>query len=250
MAVASAKAKRTLLFNFNNRARPETVEMMRHIQQGAVGRVNSAQAKWVRRCGIPGFGGWFTSKSDAGGGALIDLLHMIDLAFYFMGCPEPNWVLASTFSDFIGDRSFKGPWGIKDVTDGITDVENACHGAITFREGQIITFQTSWAELIKQEEVSVSFQGTKAGGQLRRSFGIDGVDGTSFDTNELYTQSVSTVLDVARDETMGRVRSASNFINVVEGKEIPFNTPAQAVDLMRIIDAAYESARTGRPAKC
>jgi predicted dehydrogenase len=30
----------------------------------------------------------------------------------------------------------------------------------------------------------------------------------------------------------------------------PLNTPDQALKLMRIIDAAYASARTGRPMKC
>jgi predicted dehydrogenase len=254
LATAAAKAKRTLMFDFNNRARPESFAMMDYIRQGAVGRVNSAQARWIRRTGIPGFGGWFTSRAMSGGGPLIDLLHMLDLGLYFMGYPEPEWVLAQTFSDFIADKSFKGPWGISDVAAGATDVESACHGFVRFKGGQVISLQISWAEMVKREEVSVTFQGAKAGGLVKRLFGIDGLDQTATDVCELYVQengrSVNRTIVVPPDETMGRVRSAANFVRTLAGEEEPLNTPAQAVVLMRIIDAAYASARAGRPVRC
>src|SRR5512141_860190 len=123
MAALAKKMMLSLMFNFNNRARPESFAMMEYVRQGQVGRINSAQAKWIRRTGIPGFGGWFTTRALSGGGPLIDLLHMLDLALWFMDYPEPAWVLAQTFRDFIHDRSFKGPWGIPDVARGVTDVE-------------------------------------------------------------------------------------------------------------------------------
>ena len=187
--IAAAKAaRRKLMFNFNNRARPESYAMMKYIEQGVTGRINSAQAKWIRRTGIPGFGGWFTNRALSGGGPLIDLLHMLDLALYFMGYPDPEYVLAQTFGDFIKDKSFKGPWGIPDVAKGVTDVENAAHGFVKFKTGQVISLQISWAEMVKREEVSVIFQGTKAGGMVRRLFGIDGLDETATDTCELYVQ--------------------------------------------------------------
>ncbi len=251
MKDAAERAKKTLMFNFNNRARPESYAMREYLADGSVGRINSCQAKWIRRCGIPGFGGWFTTKALSGGGALVDLLHMIDLGIHFMGYPEPAHVLARTYDDFIKDKGFKGPWGIPDVEKGIVDVEAAAHGFVTFKTGQALTFHISWAELNKGEEVSVSFQGTKAGGLVQRLFRTDGDDGSAVDALELYTQehgrSVNRSVVVAPDETMGRARSAMNFIRAIEGKEAPLNTPAEAVSLMRIIDGAYESARTGKP---
>ncbi len=248
---AAAKTKRKVLFNFNNRARPESQTMMNYIRQGVVGKINSAQAKWIRRTGIPGFGGWFTTKDLAGGGALIDLLHMVDLAMYFMGYPEPRHVLGQTFSDFIHDRQFKGPWGIPDRADGVTDVENAAHGFVTFKTGQVLSLQVSWAEMVKREEVSVVFQGTKAGGKVERLFGIDGLDNTAIDTCELYVQengnTVNRTITCAPCEDMGRIGSAANFIEALEGKAAPLNTPEQALRLMQVIDGIYASARSGRP---
>jgi len=248
---ASQKSGKKVMFNFNNRARPESQAMMKYVAAGQVGKINSAQAKWIRRTGIPGFGGWFTTKELSGGGPLIDLLHMVDLAMYFMGYPEPAQVLGQTFNDFIEDKSFKGPWGIPDRVGGVTDVENAAHGFVMFKSGQVLTLQVSWAEMVKREEVSVVFQGTKAGGKVERLFGIDGLDNTAIDTCELYVQenghSVNRSIVTPACEDMGRIASAANFIEAIEGKAAPLNTPEQALRLMQVIDAIYASAKTGKP---
>ncbi len=251
MISAAEKAGKKLMFNFNNRARPESIAMKGYVDDGTIGTINSAQAKWVRRMGIPGFGGWFTQRELAGGGAVIDLLHMLDLSMYFMGYPEPSHVLANTFDTFMGDPAFKGPWGIPDVEGGITDVEAAAHGFVTFKTGQVLSVQISWAEMVKREEVSVVFQGTGAGGKVERLFAVDGDDATALDTCELYVQeqgnSVNRTIVAEPCEDMGRIRSATNFILALEGKEDPINTPDQALALMQIIDAIYESAKTGAP---
>jgi len=251
MIAAAEKSGKVLMFNFNNRARPESQAMMKHIADGTVGRINSAQAQWIRRTGIPGFGGWFTTKELSGGGPVIDLLHMIDLALYFMGYPEPAHVLGQTFDDFITDKAFKGPWGIPDNADGKTDVEAAAHGFVTFKSGQVLSLRNSWAEMIEREVVSVVFQGSRAGGRVERLFGSDGLDDTAIDTCELYTQeegkSVNQKIETEPCEDMGRIASAANFVETIEGSAAPLNTPQEALKLMQIIDALYQSAETGAP---
>ncbi|MFN0077004.1 MAG: Gfo/Idh/MocA family protein [Prosthecobacter sp.] len=251
MITAADKAGKKLMFNFNNRARPESQAMKSYCEDGTVGTINSAQAKWIRRTGIPGFGGWFTTKELSGGGPVIDLLHMIDLALYFMGYPEPAHVLANTFDTFITDKNFKGPWGIPDRADGTNNVEAAAHGFVTFKTGQVLTLQVSWAEMVMREEVSVVFQGTKAGGKVERLFGRDGLDETAIDTCELYVQenghSVNRSITTPACEDMGRIGSAANFIHAIEGKATALNTPEQALRLMQVIDAIYASANTGKP---
>ena len=251
MIAAAEKSGKVLMFNFNNRARPESQAMMKHIEDGTVGRINSAQAQWIRRTGIPGFGGWFTTKELSGGGPVIDLLHMIDLALYFMGYPEPAHVLGQTFDDFITDKAFKGPWGIPDNADGKTDVEAAAHGFVTFKSGQVLSLRNSWAEMIEREVVSVVFQGSRAGGKVERLFGSDGLDDTAIDTCELYTQeegkSVNQKIETEPCEDMGRIASAANFVETIEGSAAPLNTPQEALKLMQIIDALYKSAESGSP---
>ena len=254
MVEAAKKARKRLMFNFCNRARPESAAIRTEIDSGRFGKVNSAEALWIRRTGIPGFGGWFTTKALSGGGPVIDLLHGIDLALWFMGYPEPEYVLARTFDDFIRDRRFRGPWGIPEREDGTCDVEAAAYGFVTFKGGSCLTLRNSWAEMVKREEMSVTLQGTKEGAMLRRHFGKDGHDETAEDACEIYRMTAKGArkdgsLTDRRDEAMGRVRCAENFVRTLQGREKPLSDPAEAVKLMRIIDAVYASAKSGRPVK-
>jgi len=254
MAKTAAKSGKRLLFDFCNRARPESETIRREILSGRLGRVNSAEALWVRRTGIPGFGGWFTTKALSGGGPVIDLLHGVDLALWFMGYPEPAYVLARTFDDFICDRRFRGPWGIPVKEDGICDVEAAATAFVTFKDGSCLTMRSSWAEMVEREEMSVSLQGTKEGVRLRRLFGQDGIDSTAVDSCDVFRQTAQGArkdgpLTTKRDEAMGRIRAAENFIRVLQGREDPLTDPSEAVTLMKIVDAIYRSSKTSRPVR-
>ena len=251
MKNAADRSGRLLMFNFNNRARPEVEAMMSYINDGTVGRINSVQAMWIRRTGIPGFGGWFTDRSRSGGGPVIDLLHAADLGLYFMGFPEPEYILAAAYSDFAEDRSFKGPWGIPDNAEGKNDVETASHAFITFKGGQTMFLRNSWAEMNRNEICSVVFQGQKAGGKVERFFNEEGIDNTADDSCELYTHEhdrpVNRTIVFRPDVSMGRERNAANFVRAVQGEEKPLNTAEQACRLMRIVDGLYASASSGEP---
>ncbi len=251
MRDAAEQSGKILMFDFNNRARPESQAMMRHIKEGRAGRINSAQAQWIRRAGIPGFGGWFTTRALSGGGPVIDLPHMLDLALYFMGYPEPEYLLGVTFSDFMDNKAFKGPWGIPDSAKGVTDVESSAHAMLTFKTGQSLMIRNSWAEMNEREIVSVTFQGTKAGGKVERIFEIDGIDETSIDTCRIFTEEFGNHIDlnikIEKDEAMGRTANASNFVYALEGKAEPYNKPGEALILMKVIDAMYESASLKKP---
>jgi len=249
MADAAREAMLVLMFDFNNRHRPESQILKEMVFDGKL--INSAQAYWVRRAGIPGFGTWFTDKKQSGGGPLIDLLHMLDLALWFMDYPEPAWVMGNTFDTFQGDETFKGPWGIADGT-GPTNTETAAHGYVRFATGQCLTVHNSWAELVERERVGVELQGSRLGAQLLRIFNKDGIDDTAVDRLKIFRQGAFGCRDNANigfmpDPDMGRVASAAHFVDVLEGREKPINTPAEAVTLMRIIDAMYRSARQGSP---
>jgi predicted dehydrogenase len=94
---AARKADRAVHIAFTQRERGDVQALKRHIEEGNLGRIYHAKATWMRRNGIPGMGGWFTSKELAGGGPLIDLgVHMIDMAIYLMGEPEVQTVSCAT----------------------------------------------------------------------------------------------------------------------------------------------------------
>jgi predicted dehydrogenase len=251
MIEAAKKLNRHLMFDFNNRFRPESQEIIRRVRADFFGRINSAQAIWVRRSGIPAAGSWFTNRAISGGGALIDLLHMIDLSLYFMGYPDPRYVLSQSFTDFMDDPTRRSAYGVANGND-VVDVESATHAIITFETGQILHCRCSWAEMVKEERCFVSFQGQKAGAEVSRLYRHNGGE-TVTGTYEIYSQqngeSVDERPEVPFDGTMGRVAAARNFVEATLDKAEPLVDSSEAYKLMRIIDAIYLSAREKRPVK-
>jgi predicted dehydrogenase len=259
MKEAAERAGKVLMFGFNNRARADVQALMKHIKRDELGKINSAQAIWTRRRAIPGFGSWFMKKKLSGGGAVIDLIHVLDLTLYFMGYPHPEWVLAKTFNNFASDPAFQAPWSAPNWEGGSVDVETAAHALITFKTGQVLYLRNSWADMVKfAEDISVDLQGTKAG--LKVSMQIETYGGKTESSEmdalnkcEIYTMEnghpVDKTVKVDLDPDMGRERSLMNFVNVVAGKEKSLNDPAEAVILMKIIDALYKSAETNAPIK-
>ena len=71
------------------------------------------------------------------------------------------------------------------------------------------------------------------------------------DTCEVYSQenvnSVNRVSASTAGEDMCRSGADANFIEAIQGKAAPLNTPEQALRLMQVIDAIYKSAQTGKP---
>ncbi|HOJ11889.1 MAG TPA: Gfo/Idh/MocA family oxidoreductase, partial [Clostridiales bacterium] len=81
MKEASEKSGKMLMVMRNNRFADFAQYLKKYIEDGNLGEIYAAKCGWIRRRGIPGKGGWFTTKAQSGGGPLIDLgVHMIDLA--------------------------------------------------------------------------------------------------------------------------------------------------------------------------
>lgn len=168
---------------------------------------------------------------------------MIDLALWFMDYPEPEFVLAQTTHDFMDDPDFHGSWGSVVSATGTTDVESACHGFVRFKTGQVLSIHNSWAELVKEEDIFVALQAKKTGVRIRCVNGQNSC--------ELYAQKNGVSMDKSyrfqHDHDMGRTRAPENFIRTLNGEAEPLTTADEAVTLMRLIDAVYLSASSGRP---
>jgi predicted dehydrogenase len=122
---------------------------------------------------------------------------------------------------------------------------------VTFKTGQSLVIRSSWAEMNEREVVSVTFQGTKMGGKVERLFAVDGIDETSIDSCKLFAEEYGNQVDIdirtEKDESMGRINNAANFVDAIKGNTAALNTPEEALILMRIIDALYESAASKKP---
>jgi len=247
----AAKANgKVLMMQFNNRYRPEAQLLKSYIEAGELGDLYFARCGWIRRNGIPGWGGWFTTQKMAGGGPLIDLaVHMLDLTMWLMGNPEPVTCMAATYRMFGHKMECLGPWGTPNKK-GKYDVEDMAVGMIRFAGGQTILLEASWASRIKREWVYATLCGSKAGASLERVFGFDGVDDSSIDTLELFTQEhgvpVNRELIVEPDPAMGRTNAVAHFCDCLTRGKAPVSPGTDGLRIMRILDAMYQSAKSGK----
>lgn len=250
MVDAAAKAGKLLMTQFNNRYRPESTILKQYIDDGTLGDIYFARAGWVRRNGIPGWGGWFTQKESAGGGPIIDLgVHMLDLTMWLMGNPEPEVVLASAYSVFGPKMEALGPWGAPNAK-GKFDVEDMGCALIKFKGGKTIMLEAGWAARIKREHVYSTLMGTNAGASLERVFEIDGADATSIDTLEIFSQengaAVNRNLIVQPDPYMGRLNAVAHFVDCLTNGAECMSSGYDGLRIMKILDAIYKSAESGK----
>jgi predicted dehydrogenase len=206
-----------------------------------MGDVYCGRCGWIRRRGIPGKGGWFTTKEQSGGGPLIDLgVHMIDLAIWLMGNPTPIAVTGCTYRKFADtdvSDSINSSFGEKKA-DGIFDVEDLAMGFIRFDNGACLQIEFSWASNIKEEDNFVELRGTKSGAKISMQKGL-----------EIFSESYGQLTDIAPriDDLKGIPQHEANlrhFLDVLGGEKPDF-VPVQGVNMIKILEAMYRSAEVG-----
>ena len=243
MKEAAEKNGKTLMVMRNNRYRPESAFLILYIEDGKMGEIYTARCAWVRRRGIPGKGGWFTTKAQSGGGPLIDLgVHMIDLAIWLMGNPRPVAVSGATYCKFAENDaqadSVHAQFGEK-CDSGTFDVEDLAMGFIRFENGAVMQIEFSWASNIEKENAFVELRGTKSGAVINTMESIFKIFG---EENGVTTDIVPHVTEMAS----GHVLNIKHFAAVLQGKEKPGFVPQQGIDVIAILEAMYRSAESGR----
>lgn len=244
MKAAAEESGKTLMVMRNNRYLLTSAFLKRYIDDGKMGDVYAARCGWIRRRGVPGKGGWFTTKAQSGGGPLIDLgVHMIDLTMWLMGSPKPVSVSGCTYRKFAGSElsdSADSAFGEKKA-DGTFDVEDLAMGFIRFENGACMQLEFSWASNIEKEQRFFELRGTKAGAKWTSATQQLG----------LFTEEYGRIIDSfpAIDNKKGTQIHEANlrhFADVVLNGAQPMFVPQQGVDMVKILEAIYQSAQTGR----
>jgi predicted dehydrogenase len=235
IAAAKAAGKR-LMINFSYRFRSQSLALKRIVDEGLLGTIASARTCWLRRQGIPGLGGWFTDKSLAGGGPLIDLgVHRIDLAMWLMGYPQPAWVMGHT-SDALMQQEVA-------AAGKTASVENHCTGLVRFANGVALQVEASWACHRRENEfMETHLYGDKAG-LVQRNVG-GGYDFTAEIFERRSGGFYSAILD--RNEEPER-SSMEHFADAILNDKPTPATAEDALKVQQIIDGIYTSAASGKP---
>ncbi len=209
--------------------------------QGFFGEIYYAKAAYLRRHGNPG--GWFSDRSRSAGGPLIDLgVHILDLTRYLMGNPKPVSVYGAAFQKLFNRpdvKNFAG-YSASDASENeICDVEDLTAAMIRYDNGAVLELETSYSLNTKEDRYEQELFGTrggvKIGSEVEFYQNINGyMTNITLANPELYT-----------DESHMFEDEINHFIHcILHGT--PTKAPAEdGVEIMRILDAIYESARTG-----
>jgi predicted dehydrogenase len=226
---AARTSGRKLMMAFNNRFRGDTGVLKRYIEAGELGEIYYAKTGWVRRRGIPGLGTWFTTKALSGGGPLIDLgVHVLDLTLWLMGNPRAQSVVGATYAKF-GPRQ-KSPRGRKKRFD----VEDLATAFIRLETGATVLLEASWASNIGTERTYSELMGTKGGAECPPL--------------RVYQEKHGTVVDLEPrfPQISGHEAEIAHFVECVRSDQTPMATGEEGLEIMRILDAIYLSAKTGK----
>lgn len=236
MLAAADRAGRRIMINFSFRFTPQSWQLKKEVESGILGDIYFARTQWLRRRGLPGFGGWFGQKELSGGGPLIDLgVHRLDLALWLMDYPEPSWVLGMTH-DPIGSRLAK-------EQGKAFDVEDFAAAFIRFKNGAGLELTASWASNIRDPEMMETRLLGADGGLVQHNVG----GGYEFDA-EIYFERNGCQYNMRPTHRIPNVGSAmDHFVDCLVHDKPHTATGHEGRTVMAILDAIYASAKQGRP---
>ena len=121
--------------------------------------------------------------------------------------------------------------------DGTFDVEDLAMGFIRFDNGACLQIEFSWASNIEGETRFVELRGTKAG--------ITWCDNGDA---KIYSEENGKLVNTVRSGGMGNGHDEAlrHFTRIVLDGAAPDYVPEQGLNMIKILEAIYKSAETGR----
>lgn len=226
MVAAAARNDRVLMAAFNNRFRNDSQILKTFMDQGELGKISYVKCGWLIKHTAWDGKSWKAQKRFAGGGVLIDLgVQMLDLALWILGMPEVATVSASTTT-----------------RPGVDEVESNAAAFIRLKSGCTLTLEVGWSLLMEKDFAYLNLFGDHGAALLnplrlhREMHGnLVNVTPTTESVRNMYKQSYENEI--------------SHFVDCVRSGKKPSSPGDEAVAVLRVLEAIYKSAETGREVK-
>ena len=248
----AAKANgKVLSIGYQSRYRADSTYLKAAIEDGDLGEIYYARALAIRRRAVPTWG-VFLNEYEQGGGPLIDIgTHALDLTLWFMDNYEPEMVVGSAYRKLADTKNAANAWGPWDPEK--FTVEDSAFGFIKFKNGATVVLESAWAlNTLEVEEASCMLCGTKGGADMLGEKATPlRLNGERF--SKMYTtQPVlgAGAIDFYEGDGDGSPAEieARMWIDHVKDDSKPLVTkPEQAYVVTQILEAIYESNKTGKP---
>jgi predicted dehydrogenase len=227
MVDAAAKANRVLMVAMQRRFGGVERAIKDSLTSGAIGKPNFIRARLSHggpHLWAPGQN-WFTSASEAGGGAMLDLgVHVADLAIWFMGEIDSVSGQVGTLAKQI-------------------EVDDTGAMILHFKSGAIGVVEASWSSVPPLSAIEIyGTEGRVMAGYPRNDISILKSDGTP--APGFSREDVMSRFD-PRDTLAPSRALAQNFIAAIQGRAKPSPDGTDGLRAVEAIEACYRSSRTG-----
>ena len=239
--VDTAKAKGLKLTSGTQwRYNPAPMKMKKMVEDGVFGDIYYVKSSQLRPRRLPAYG-VYTSKAGNGGGVLLDGgPHSIDLPMWLTDNYDVKSVYGVTFDKMknFPEGNDLGPWDPNNF-----DVEDTAIAMINMKNGMTIYMETAWATNLQQSAIGVVAEigGNKAGADMV---------GPGFENHVRTTRVVDGKLTTTTEkieEPMNMNQyDIDHWIDAIQNDGEPAVLPEQAATVVRVIEAIYESAKTGQ----
>ena len=209
-----------------------------------LGEIYFAKAHALRRRAVPTWG-VFLNEEEQGGGPLIDIgTHALDLTLWMMDNYEVESVTGQTFhklADQINQGNAFGDWDPKEFC-----VEDSAFGFIRMKNGAVIELEAAWAlNTLEVDEAKTSLCGTKAGADMKDGLRINYIHHNKqvVEKPALFGEGVAFF---SGEEKEAPDYEQELFYHIVADGAEQIVKPAQAAVVTRVLEAIYESAKSGK----
>ena len=224
MIEASAKSGALLMVAHCWRFDPDVLWLKQ--QSSKLGKIIRTKGYGVHTLWGPS--GWFTQKELAGGGALADMgIHALDTARFLLGDPKPVSVYANL-------GTYYGAFDVDDTGVIIVEWDN---GATSYIESGW------WQPHADGPEAATQLYGAQGFGQLFP---------TKLEISNVQEQKINLIdpgFEFPRQnhclQSMYEAQMAY-FMECIRKKKTPVPGGLEGLMNMKVVDAAYESSRTGK----
>jgi predicted dehydrogenase len=222
------------------RYNPAPMRMKKMVENGEFGDIYYVKSSQLRPRRLPAYG-VYTSKAGNGGGVLLDGgPHSIDLPMWLTDNYDVKCVYGVTFDKMknFPEGNDLGPWDPENF-----DVEDTAFAMITMKNGMVIYMETAWATNLQQSAIGVVAEigGNEAGADMV---------GPGFEnhvrTTKIVDGKLTTTTEKIEEPMNMNEYDLMHWIDAIQTGGDPLILPEQQAVVVRVIEAIYESAATGK----
>ncbi|HBL4752549.1 TPA: Gfo/Idh/MocA family oxidoreductase [Listeria monocytogenes] len=245
MIEAAERTGKKLTIGYQNRFRKDSDYLHQVCENGELGDIYYAKAKAIRRRAVPTWG-VFLDEEAQGGGPLIDIgTHALDLTLWMMDNYKPKYVVGNSYHQLAKKENAANAWGSWDPSK--FTVEDSAFGFITMENGATIVLEASWAlNTLDVGEARTSLSGTEGGADMEDGLRINGEAHSQMYEKKIQLEAGGVdFYDGTGDDPA--LIEAEQWLAAIENNTDPVVKPEQALVVTQILEAIYESSKTGQP---